>query len=417
MMAKPPDVLVIGAGVIGLASAFRLASDGHRVLLLDRDPPASGSGASFGNAGHIATEQIFPLASIEVVRGALRYLLDAQSPLRIRPAYLLSMVPWLLRFAWAARPTAFERGVNGLAALQKTAREDWVGLLHDAHASHLMHMNGHIVLVESPRSLAAARKEIARLAAFGIETEWLSAAATKEIAPEITANIEGAWKFNGTGHVDDPRAVCKALHDAFLGAGGQFVQTKVATIASVAEGFRAETSDGAHHSAKHLVLCCGAWSKTLAAQLGYLVPLETERGYHITLAGVIPRFQIPIASFDRKVIMTPMSCGLRMTGTVEFGGLKLPPDPKRIAQLTRHLKALAANVPTENATTWMGFRPSLPDHLPVLGRVPDGRNLYFAFGHQHLGLTLAGVTARIIAAQVSGRETRINMAAYAPDRF
>ena len=255
MMAKPPDVLVIGAGVIGLASAFRLASDGHRVLLLDRDPPAPGSGASFGNAGHIATEQIFPLASIEVVRGALRYLLDAQSPLRIRPAYLLSIVPWLLRFAWAARPSAFERGVNGLAALQKTAREDWVGLLHDAHASHLMHMNGHLVLVESPRSLAAARKEIARLAAFGIETEWLSAAATKEIAPEITANIEGAWKFNGTGHVDDPRAVCKALHDAFLGAGGQFVQTKVATIASVAGGFRAETSSGVQHSAKHLVLC------------------------------------------------------------------------------------------------------------------------------------------------------------------
>ena len=417
MTANSPDVLVIGAGVIGLASAFRLARDGHRVTLLDRDPPASGLGASFGNAGHIATEQIFPLASIEVVRGALRYLLDAESPLRIRPAYLLSIIPWLLRFAWAARPTAFDRGVNGLTALQKTAREDLASLLNDARASHLMHMNGHLVLVENPKSVPGARNEIARLADFGIEAEWLSAAATKEIAPEITASIEGAWKFNGTGHVDDPRAVCKALHDAFIGAGGQFVQTKVTAIASVAGGFRAETSSGVQHSAKHLVLSCGAWSKTLAAQLGYVVPLETERGYHITLAGVIPRFQIPIASFERKVIMTPMSCGLRMTGTVEFGGLQLPPDPKRTAQLTRHLKALAANVPTENVTTWMGFRPSLPDHLPVLGRVPDGRNLYFAFGHQHLGLTLAGVTARVIAAQVSGRETQLNMAAYAPDRF
>ena len=417
MMAKPPDVLVIGAGVIGLASAFRLASDGHRVLLLDRDPPAPGSGASFGNAGHIATEQIFPLASIEVVRGALRYLLDAESPLRIRPAYLLSIIPWLLRFAWAARPTAFDRGVNGLVALQKTSREDLANLLHDARASHLMHMDGHLMLVESPTSLAAARAEIARLVDFGIETEWLSSAAAKDIAPEITASVEGAWKFNGTGHVDDPRVVCKALHDAFIYAGGQFVQTDVVAIANVAEGFRVETSNGVHHRAKHLVLSCGAWSKTLAAQLGYVVPLETERGYHITVAGVMPRFQIPVASFERKVIMTPMSCGLRMTGTVEFGGLQLPPDPKRAAQLTRHLKALAANVPTENVTAWMGFRPSLPDHLPVLGRVPDGRNLYFAFGHQHLGLTLAGVTARVIAAQVSGRETQLNMAAYAPDRF
>ena len=387
------------------------------MLLLDRDQPGSESGASFGNAGHIATEQIFPLASPEVVRGALRYLLDAESPLRIRPAYLLSIIPWLLRFAWAARPSAFERGVNGLTALQKTSREDLANLLDDARASHLMHMNGHLVLVENPHSLAGARKEIARLAAFGIEAEWLSAAATKEIAPDITASIEGAWKFNDTGHVDDPRAVCKALHDAFINAGGQFVQTEVTAIASVADGFRVEASSGAHHSAKHLLLSCGAWSKTLAAQLGYVMPLETERGYHITLVGVVPRFQIPVASFERKVIMTPMSCGLRMTGTVEFGGLQLPPDPKRTAQLTRHLKALAANVPTENVTAWMGFRPSLPDHLPVLGRVPDGRNLYFAFGHQHLGLTLAGVTARVIAAQVSGRETQLNMAAYAPDRF
>ena len=115
--------------------------------------------------------------------------------------------------------------------------------------------------------------------------------------------------------------------------------------------------------------------------------------------------------------MTPMSCGLRMTGTVEFGGLHLPPDPKRFALLTRHLHALAANIPTDGATTWMGFRPSLPDHLPVLGRVPDGRNLFFAFGHQHLGLTLAGVTARVIAAQIMGREPGINLTPFAPDRF
>ena len=188
-------------------------------------------------------------------------------------------------------------------------------------------------------------------------------------------------------------------------------------IENAANGFATHTSSGAAHHAKHLVLSCGAWSKTLAAQLGYAVPLDTERGYQITLPGIYPRFNIPVASFERNVIMTPMSAGLRMTGTVEFGGMQLPPDPTRFALLKRHMNALAANIPTDNMTTWMGFRPSLPDHLPVLGRVPDGRNLFFAFGHQHLGLTLCGVTARIIAAQIMGREAEINLAPFSPDRF
>jgi len=414
MANESSDVLVIGAGVIGLACAFRLAREGQRVLLLDREPP--GLGASFGNAGHIATEQIFPLASPETIRGALRYLFDSEGPLRIRPAYLLSILPWLLRFTWASRQSAFDRGVSALSALQATARADFASLLDEAHASHLLKLHGHLVLVETPESVAAAQQEITRLGAHGIAVEWLSPSAVNAIAPDITARIEGAQKFTATGHVEDPYAVSTALHDAFLAAGGKFVQAEVTAVESVADGFTAHTSTGTYR-AKHLLLSCGAWSKALAAQLGYPVPLDTERGYHIMLPGVSPRFSIPIASYERKVIMTPMSGGLRMTGTVEFGGLQLAPDPRRFALLTRHMNALAANIPTNNMTTWMGFRPSLPDHLPVLGRAPDGRNLFFAFGHQHLGLTLAGVTARIIAAQVMGREPGINLSAFAPDRF
>ena len=410
-----PDVLVIGAGVIGLACSFRLAREGKRVLLLDREQP--GLGASFGNAGHIATEQVFPLASPAVVRGALRYLLDGESPLRIRPAYLLAILPWLLRFTWASRQSAYDRGVTALSALQNTARADLACLLDAAGASQLMHMDGHLVLVEDPKSVAAARKDSASLARFGIAADWISPRQVKEIAPDITAHLEGALKFSGTGHVDDPHRVCKALFAAYLAAGGKYLQADVTAIESREDGFNASTSAGTHCHAPQLVLSCGAWSKMLATQLGYSLPLDTERGYHITLPGVTPRFTIPIASYERKVIMTPMSCGLRMTGTVEFGGLQLPPDPQRFVLLTRHIKALAADIPTGNMTTWMGFRPSLPDHLPVLGRVPDGRSLFFAFGHQHLGLTLAGVTARIIAAQVMGRDPEFDLAPFAPDRF
>ena len=415
MEKKANDVLVIGAGVIGLACAFRLAREGQRVLLLDRNAP--GLGASCGNAGHIATEQIFPLASPETVRGALRYLLDRESPLRIRPAYLLPILPWLVRFAWAARQSSFDRGVAALSSLQHTAAADMAALMRDANASHHLKMNGHLMLVENPASVNAAKAEMLRLEKFGIVSTWLSSSAVRELAPDITAPIEGAMKFSGTGHVDDPHAVCKSLFEAFLAAGGKFIQSDVVNLESQGGAATARCTNATRHTATHLILCCGAWSKTLAAQLGHAVPLDTERGYHISLPGVVPRFEIAVASYERKIIMTPMSGGLRMTGTVEFGGLQRAPDPNRFLMLKRHMKALLPNISTDNATTWMGFRPSLPDHLPVLGRVPDGRNIFFAFGHQHLGLTLAGVTARIIAAGVMGRHPEIDLSPFAANRF
>lgn len=415
MANEAPDVLVIGAGVIGLACAFHLVQAGKRVLLLDRDQPRLA--ASFGNAGHIATEQIFPLASPEVMRDIFRYVFDSESPLRIRPAYLRSILPWLLRFAWSSRQGAFDRGVTALSSLQYTAMADMANLLREAKALHLLKTAGHLVLVENAASVSGAQKEIVRLGAFGIHADWLSPSQVGELAPDITAPIKGAMQFTGSGHVNDPHLVCEALCDAFLAAGGQFAAAEIIAVESIAAGFTAHTSTGARFRGKQLVLCGGAWSKPLAAQLGYPVPLDTERGYHIELPGIFPRFNIPVASLERKIIMMPLSGGLRMTGTVEFGGMQLAPDPKRYAMLKRHMNALVANIPTDNMTTWMGFRPSLPDHLPVLGRAPDGRNLFFAFGHQHLGLTLAGVTARIIAAQVVGRELDISLVPFAPDRF
>lgn len=414
MAATSTDIIVVGAGVIGLASAFTLAREGKQVLLLDRNPP--GSGASFGNAGHIATEQLFPLASPAVVRGALGYLLDAESPLRLRLGYLLPITPWLVRFALAARKRRYAHGVAALSALQKTAAADIAKLLQEANAAHLLKMNGHLVLVEKAASRAAANEDIAIARALGIDVDWISSAEVRRLAPEITAPLEGALRFSGSGQVDDPHAVCMALYAAFLAAGGKFQQSEVRHAARRADGFTIQTTSATLHG-KQLLLAAGAWSKPLAAQLGYPVPLDTERGYHITLPSVTPIFTVPIASYERKVIMTPMSCGLRMTGTVEFGGLYMPPDERRFTLLKRHLKALAANISTDTATTWMGFRPSLPDHLPVLGRAPGCPDLFFAFGHQHLGLTLAGVTARIIADGVMGRQTDVDLAPFSSRRF
>jgi D-amino-acid dehydrogenase len=251
----------------------------------------------------------------------------------------------------------------------------------------------------------------------GVDVEWIAAPAVRALVPELEAPIEGAWRFRGTGHVDDPYAVCQAFERGLAAAGGEIRRAAIVGIEPAGDGFRARTSAGDAIEATHVVVSCGAWSKALAADLGYRVPLDTERGYHLTLPEAAPAFRVPVSSFERKVIMTPMTCGLRMTGTVEFGGLELPPDPHRFEILERNLRALVPSLPTQGMSRWMGYRPTLPDHLPVMGRVPDGRNAFFAFGHQHLGLTLSGVTARLVADEVLGRARSVDLAPFSPRRF
>ena len=415
---------MVGAGLVGAACALRLADAGREVLLLDAQAP--GRGASFGNAGHIATEQLFPLASAEVIRSSWRYLLDADSPLRLRAGYLLPILPWLARFVWAARPAAFARGVAALMALQKTSSADLQDLLAYAGISHLLHMDGYLRVWESPEGERKALEQALDMGRYGVATDRVSAAAVRALAPALSPAIGGAVAYPGTGHVDDPYAVCKGLVDALLRVGGQVRQARVLRLEQEKDGPVVLTLEqGGPMHCRQLVLCAGAWSKPLAASLGYHVPLDTERGYHITLGWQQPgsglqgmdRLRQPVASTERNVIVTPMTMGLRMTGTVEFGGLHLPPDPQRFVLLRRQMQALMPGAEPEQASTWMGFRPSLPDHLPVMGAAPRHPGVFFAFGHQHLGLTLCGVTARLVAELVQGRAGGVDLAPYRIDRF
>ena len=418
------EVVVVGAGLIGAACAVRLADAGREVMLLDAQAP--GQGASFGNAGHIATEQLFPLASADVIRSSLRYLTDADSPLRLRAGYLLPILPWLARFVWAARPTAFARGVAALMALQKTSSADLNDLLAHAGIRHLLHMDGYLRVWETPAGEHKALEQARGMGRYGVATDRVSAAAVRAQAPALSPEIGGAVAYPGTSHVDDPYAVCKGLVDALLNAGGQVRQARVLRLAQESDGpVKLDLEHGGQMRCRQLVLCAGAWSKPLVASLGYRVPLDTERGYHITLGWQQPgggldgmqRLARPVASTERNVIMTPMTMGLRMTGSVEFGGLHLPPDPRRFVLLRRQMQALMPGTHPDEAGTWMGFRPSLPDHLPVMGAAPRHRGVFFAFGHQHLGLTLCGVTARLMADLVLGRAGGVDLAPYRIDRF
>ena len=264
------------------------------------------------------------------------------------------------------------------------------------------------------------------MAALGVTAESVGAEQIRAEAPGLSTALRGGVCFPDTGHVADPFAVCSGLVAALQQAGGQVLQAQVDRLAQSASGpVVLGLPGGAHLSCRQVLLCAGAWSAPLAASLGYQVPLDTERGYHINVPwpqGVPPgapwaSMRRPIASIEHNVIMTPMAVGLRMTGTVEFGGLHLPPDPHRYALLHQSMQALLPGIDTSGASTWMGFRPSLPDHLPVLGAAPHHPGVFFAFGHQHLGLTLCGTTARIMAELMQGETPSIDLTPYRVDRW
>ena len=408
-------IAVIGAGIIGISIAWRLARAGERVLLID--PLAPGSATSFGNAGHIASEQIFPLASPETMRAAPRLLFGRNSPMHIRPGYTHRIAPWLLKFAWASRPPAYRRGIQALLSLQRKSLDSMRRLCADAGLSELLRTEGHLVVAESEKSLPALDAKRLALARHGIESVPLAPEATAARAPFLKRGIAGALLLPRTGHVLNPHSLCAGLHQRYSEAGGQTLRAGIERIEILDNGGFVLWHEAGQIKADKLVLAAGAWSAPLARQLGHAVPLDTERGYHVTAEGAPNLGGIAVESHERRIIVTPMDCGLRITGIVEFGGLDLPPNPRHHEDLKRHLRELAPEMELGNLSEWMGFRPSLPDMLPVIGHPPANPNAIFAFGHQHLGLTLSAITADIVSALVAGRTPPVDLRPFRPDRF
>ena len=415
LSAGKRTIAIIGAGIIGVSIACRLVREHEHVLLIDALAP--GSATSFGNAGHIATEQIFPLASPETIRSVPRLLFASESPLHIRRKYALRIMPWLLRFAWASRPPAFRRGVRALKSLQERSQESMETLCADEAVSDLLRMRGHLVIAESEKALGELEARQVLLERHHIESKLLAADEAAERAPFLKPRVAGALLLPRTGHVLDPHRLCTRLHERFSEAGGQTSRARVEHIETLGDGGFVLRQEGGAIKAGKLILAAGAWSAALARHLGHAVPLDTERGYHVTAEGASDLGGIAVESHERRIIMTPMTGGLRIAGLIEFGGLDLPPNPRRHEDLKRHLRELAPGLELGTLSEWMGFRPSLPDMLPVIGASPANPNAIFAFGHQHLGLTLSAITADLVADLAAGRKPSVDLNPFRPDRF
>ena len=389
------DIAVVGAGIIGVACALRLARQGLRVVVIDQQDP--GYGASFGNAGHLATEQVFPIADLSILKRLPAMLMDPMGPLRLDWKYMPRALPWFTRLLLNLRPAPFQRTVAGIRALNESSLGAWHRLLEGIARPDLLKEDGSLLVFERPDSRQAIEALQARLRHQQVPVDYWQAKAVHEAAPQLSKRIQGGLFFPRTGHFLDPYRVVCELVQAAKACGVHFLKQQVQGGYLHERGVSLITDQG-RLTARQVLIACGAHSAKLTAALtGKKVPLDTERGYHLMLPHEHERLPFAVTSLERKFIMTPMTDGLRLAGTVEFAGLDRPATMERAWQLHRLSKGLfSRDLNADAATPWMGFRPSLPDSLPIIDRVCDARVL-LAFGHQHLGLTQAAVTAELIA--------------------
>ncbi len=413
-MTDTTEIAVIGAGVIGLAIAHRLAAEGREVVVID--PAEPGSGASYGNAGTIADYAVQPVGTPEVLRNLPSLLFDRTSPLAIRRAALPSLVPWLARFLRQSLPGPAARNAHALAHILADAGPRWSALADEIGGAGLLRDRGCLYLYATPAARAAAMPDMDARRALGIAVEPLDAADLAEAEPGLPPMPGGAILFPSALSMTDPGRMVALLGLATRRAGTRILRDAAIGLTRTGRDVRIVTKSGNSLNARTVIIAAGAHSRALARMAGDAVPLDTERGYHVEFDGEDARLTRPACVTARGIYLCPMVNRLRVAGTVELGGLAAPPSPHRIEKLAEGARSVFPDLP-EPSRSWMGFRPSIPDSLPVIGSSQGGAGVIHAFGHGHLGLTLAPVTAEIVTALVAGRDPGGDIAAYRPGRF
>jgi len=408
-------VTVLGAGVIGMATAVHLLRDGHDVTVVDRQDP--GQGCSFGNAGILAASYCAPMAMPGAVFQVPKWLLDPLGPLSIRWRDFPSLIPWFFKFIQAGSSAKAEASSNALRSLHKDTVRDFHDLFSSIGAGHLVKSSGYMYAYESARELAKHQVEWDMVKSQGVRLEMIDGNTLHEMEPALAPGFVAGVLLPDDGQVTNPLAIVEALAEHFVAGGGTILKARARDMEIGPEGPTKLRTDAGDLELDALVIAAGAFSGEFAARLGSKVPLVGERGYHITLTEPGVTTRRPVMSGEGKFAMTPMSMGLRLAGTAEFASLDAPPNYDRAKVLLKHASRVLPGINTDVHTEWMGHRPSLPDSLPVIGPSPHFPSVFFAFGHSHAGLMGSVVTGRAIADLVATRDTSLNISPFRIDRF
>jgi D-amino-acid dehydrogenase len=413
MLEDKADVVVLGAGIVGVSTAYAAQQRGISVILVDRREP--GSETSYGNAGIISSGSITPLNNPSLWKALPKYLTNRHPALRWNPLWAVQNAGWVARFLADTTASRFKpraTALHGLIGASAKLHREWIV---KAEAGHRIRETGWLKAWRSD-AVAAAKQEQGLLAEYGIASELLDRQAVSALEPDIVPVYKVGLLHTQTASVDSPGAVVKAYARMFAGAGGAVRESDVKAIVPDSDRWRVVLADG-EISARHVVVALGPWSAEILRPLGYRVPLAFERGYHREFRPNPARsLHRPIYDIDGGFIMTPMEQGIRVTSGVELTGRDAPSS---FAQLDQVVPLARDVVEFGDAVgeTWRGSRPTLPDSLPMIGPAPRHAGLWLAFGNQHIGFTTGPATGTAIAAMIGGAPPPFDVAPFAPDRY
>lgn len=410
------DVLVLGAGMVGVGAALHLQKRGRDVVLIDRNELA-GEETSYGNGGLIECASVFPYMFPRDAGQILRYALLRAPQVRYHFSDLPVFLPWLLRYFLASSPErALHSAMAELPLIQRSLIEH-EALIEEANVPELLRRTGWIKLFRSDATLATAVSELERARQYGVAGEVLNAAAIAAREPHLTGAFSGAVYFPAPGFVPDPGGLAKAYATLFGRKGGRYLVGDARTLEQSGTRWRLATLEGTI-TAREVVVAMGPWSDQVFGPLGYSIPLAVKRGYHLHLN---PRgnavLHHPVLDADLGFLLAPMNRGIRLTTGAEFARRDASPTPVQVERALPRAHALFPLGEPVDAKPWMGARPCLPDMLPVIGKAPRHSGLWFNFGHQHHGLTLGPATGRLLAEMMTGETPFADVRPFAVERF
>ena len=413
-----PHVVVIGAGVIGACAATYLQQQGAHVTLIDRQTPGDEDAASFGNAGSLSPASVVPTPAPGMLPKVPGWLFREDGPLTIRWSYLPRLLPWLAGFIRAGGDAEHQRRASAaLAALHAPTCDLHGGLARDAGVPELVAPVEYLHVYGSEQSYAGAERDWSMRREHGADFEVLDTGELHEAEPDLSPHYVTGVRIKGQARTLNPGRLVRAYVDRIVANGGDLLLAEVTDIevrgnrvSAVRTGIGAVEGDA-------FVLSAGAFSRKLTDRLGLGLPLDTERGYHVTCPDPGITVSHTVMEADNKFVANPMAMGVRFAGMVEMAGVDAPANPRRAEVIKRLARRMYPGLRLDGATEWMGRRPSMPDGLPVIGPSPRHENLWLAFGHGHTGMVAGPMTGRIITGMITGPMPNIDVTPYRADRF
>ena len=415
MSSRGRHVTIVGAGIVGACCALALRREGFDVALLDSGVP--GSGCSSGNAGLISASGCVPIGMPGTIWRVPRLLVDPGAALSIDWRYLPKLAPWLYRFLRACSPRRVEQTSIALTQLLVRSAAAYRELLGETDYLDLIRGGGFLYTYERLEAFEAARAGHDLRRRRGIRLHVLEPDQIRQMDPALAPIYQRAVHFPDSHYTVNPQRLVQRIAARFEHEGGEIVRTRVGRLVFDSRGHAAADTDTGRRKLDLVVVCAGAHSKDLARQCGTAIPLDTERGYHAMLPNPGIAAKVPILSGDHDFAVTPMEQGLRLAGTIELAGLSAPPRYSRAENLLKAASRMYRGLETAGATFWMGFRPSMPDSLPVISRVPGNAQAFIACGHGHLGMTFGAITGLIIRDLVLGLQGPLDVGPFRADRF